>query len=211
MLAIRHLAALALTAVVLAGPAAAQDGAELFELCVQCHGARGEGNPLVLAPSIAGLQEWYVVAQVENFKSGLRGIHPEDVAGLRMHPMARALKSDGEIRAVAAYVAGLPPVFPEPVVEGGDPQRGATLYGACAACHGVDGVGNETLKAPALHNASDWYLFSSLQRYKSGVRAANPANMNAQIMRGMASTLQDEQAMKDVVAYIMTLSGGQAK
>ena len=67
-----------------ASPATAQDlsGAEQFELCAQCHGAAGEGNPVVLAPAIAGLQSWYVTAQLTKFRSGLRGTHPEDVAGL---------------------------------------------------------------------------------------------------------------------------------
>ncbi len=202
-------ALVALGLVALAGAAAAQQstppGAELYELCAQCHGERGEGNQVVLAPAIAGLQEWYVVAQVRNFKGGLRGTHPADVAGLRMHPMALALETDEELKAVSAYVASLPPVYPEPTVEGGDAERGAQLYGTCVACHGPDGAGNEALGSPRLYQANDWYLLSSLQRYKNGVRASNPANANAQVMLGIAGTLADEQAMKDVVAYIMSL------
>ena len=47
-------------------------GAELFELCLQCHGSAGEGNHAALAPSIAGLEEWYVLGQLKNFQSGAR-------------------------------------------------------------------------------------------------------------------------------------------
>ncbi len=215
MAPIRRLTALAgLAAVALAGAASAQDlarGKELFELCAQCHGPRGEGNQLVLAPSIAGLPTWYVVEQVTKFKSGLRGVHPDDVAGLRMHPMGRALKSDEEIQAVAAYVESMPRANPEPVLEGGDPQRGAALYAPCIACHGANADGNQALWAPRLQGANDWYLLSSLRRYKAGIRGTNPLNANAQIMRGMAGTLVDEQAMKDVVAYIMTLPRNEGK
>jgi cytochrome c553 len=198
------LAALAATALVATAATATPPGAELYEFCAQCHGTQGEGNQLFMAPAIAGLQEWYVANQVRNFKAGRRGVHPQDIAGLRMHPMALALEED-EIDAVSVYVASLPPVNPDPVLEGGDPERGQQLYAPCLACHGPDGNGNQALNSPNIQNASDWYLLSSLQRYKNGLRSYDPANANAQVMRGMVGTLADEQAMRDVVAYIMTL------
>ncbi len=190
------------------GQALAQDlrrGAEIYELCSQCHGAQGEGNEVVLAPTIAGLDQWYVARQLRNYKGGLRGLHPEDVGGLRMYPMSLSLKDDASIDAVAAYVASMDPAVPTPVLSGGDATRGAKLYQVCVQCHGEDGAGNEQLKAPKLRGASDWYLLSSLQKYKAGVRGNNPKNTYAQLMRGMSATLKDEQAMKDVIAHIMTL------
>ncbi len=193
------------------GPAGAADleqGAELFDLCAQCHGPTGGGNQLFLAPSISGLEEWYIEAQLQRFKSGARGTHPADVGGLRMHPMSLSLKSDEQIGSVAAYVASLPAGRPEAVLTGGDPARGATLYVTCAACH-PQGEGNRTINSPSLLRSSDWYLLSSLEKYKSGVRGGNPQNVNAVMMRGMAIQLVDEQAMKDVVAYIMTLRDTQ--
>lgn len=181
-------------------------GAELFDLCVQCHGPEGGGMEMALAPAIAGLDEWYVAAQLRVFKSGARGTHPDDMGGLRMHPMALSLKTDEEIDSVAAYVASLPRADTVPVLQG-DASRGQTLYAPCAACHGADAGGNKALNAPRLQGASDWYLLSSLQKYKARIRGGNPANTNAMIMVGMASTLPDEQAMRDVVAYITTLDG----
>ena len=62
-------------------------GKALFKLCASCHRADGSGNVSVGAPTIAGLDEWYVEAQLQKFKGGLRGAHPDDVAGLRMRPM----------------------------------------------------------------------------------------------------------------------------
>ena len=91
------------------GPAHAEDlevrGEKLYGLCSQCHGPEGAGNPLSLAPSIAGLSSWYVQAQLENFKKGVRGMHPDDRGGLRMYPMSLALKSQTDIEAVALYVS----------------------------------------------------------------------------------------------------------
>ena len=200
-------AALALLAV--AGPAVAEDnqrGRELYALCSQCHGEAGAGMTLSLAPAIAGLDQWYVESQLKMFRSGARGTHPDDLAGLRMHPMSLWLKKDEDITAVSAYVAGLPKVIPTPVVTGGNAEAGKNLYATCAACHGQAGEGDEAKNAPPLRNMSDWYLVSALEKYKAGVRGANPANTNAVLMRGMANILVNEQAIKDVVAYIDTLS-----
>jgi cytochrome c553 len=206
------LAVLALASVLAGDTAPAQDlerGEALFGFCSQCHGETGAGDPMALAPAIAGLEDWYVTNQLRNFKSGVRGTHPDDVGGLRMHPMALWLKDDADVQAVAAYVASLPPAHPQPRVEGGNAARGATAYALCAACHGADGSGNHALNAPPLLETSDWYLLSSLEKYKAGVRGGNPQNPNALLMRGMAVQLVDEQAMKDVVAYIMTLRDAQ--
>ncbi len=187
-------------------PAAAEDGrgAELFELCSQCHGDRGEGDQQALAPAIAGLPEWYVEAQLGFFRNDGRGNHPQDIPGLHMRPMSRTLRSDEDVKLVAAFVASLPPVLPTPEVVGGDAERGAGLYTVCGQCHGAAGEGNRALNSPPLRNMSDWYLVSALERFKAGIRGANPKNPNAIMMRGMAMSLADDQAIKDVVAYITT-------
>jgi cytochrome c553 len=202
-------AALALGGIAPAGAARAEDaarGKHLFQLCQQCHGADGGGNALALAPSIAGLERWYVERQLFKFRDGVRGTHFDDIAGMRMRPMARMLRHDEDLKAVAAYVASLPPVKPLPTIEGGDAARGQTFYATCTACHGPEGKGNETLQAPALNHANDWYLVRQLQNYKQGVRGTNPKDQQGPLMRPMAMTLPDEQALKDVAAYIGTLS-----
>jgi len=202
-------AGLLLVTTVSIGDAAADQlerGRKIFALCAQCHGEKADGNSLSLAPAIAGLKIWYIERQLKFFRSGERGLHPEDVAGMRMAPMARTLRSDEDLAAVAAYVASLPPARPEPEVHGGDPERGKTHYALCASCHGQDGAGNQQMSSPALKYASDWYLLSQLEKYRAGVRGANPGNPNGAVMRPMAMTLPDGQALKDVVAHIMTLS-----
>lgn len=195
----------ALTALLPGGARAADParGEELYQLCAQCHGEKGAGNPLFLAPSIAGLPEWYLKGQLTNFKTGVRGMNPEDVGGLRMYPMSQTLKTEADIETMAAYVASMPPQPAAQTLTGGDATRGAKLYQVCVACHGPDGNGNQALGAPRLTGQSDWYLLASLQKFKGGLRGNYP---NAAIMRGMAGTLTDEQAMKDVIAYIQTLS-----
>jgi len=206
-------AALACTAVAAAAEptagAVAPDlarGEALFGLCTQCHGDAGIGNPAIEAPAIAGLPAWYVEATLRKFKNGGRGTHPDDYAGMRMRPMSMALRKDEDVVHVAAYVAGLPAMRPEPLLSGGDPARGAGLYAPCIACHMPDGSGNPALGSPPLTHASDWYLLAQLKKFKGGVRGTNPLDPSGALMVGMSQLLVDEQAMKDVIAHIMTLS-----
>lgn len=181
-------------------------GRQLYDLCAQCHGEDGDGAQLYLAPAIAGLDDWYVKSQLLVFQSGARGTNWQDVGGLRMHPMSRWLRSDADVAAVSAYVATLPKVNPVPVVEGGNVEAGKTLFATCAACHGAAGEGDEAKNSPPLAHMSDWYLVSALEKYKAGIRGSNPQNTNAVLMRGMSNILVNDQAIKDVVAYITTLN-----
>jgi cytochrome c oxidase subunit 2 len=192
-----------------AGSAVAQDlarGQELFQLCSSCHGPEAAGNEALQAPAIGGLPAWYVDAQLVKFQKGIRGENPEDHAGLRMGPMSRWLKTDEDTGDVAAYVASLPPPLPAPTLSGGDATQGAQLYAPCTACHGPDGGGNQALNAPPIRQLNDWYLLAQLEKFKAGIRGANPADTTGALMRPMAMTLVDEQAMKNVIAYIMTFS-----
>jgi cytochrome c553 len=188
--------------------AAAENGArarQLYGLCQQCHGEDGGGNASYLAPAIAGLPAWYVARQLHKFHDGIRGTHFDDLSGMRMRPMALWLKSDADMTALAQLIAAMPPVKPAPRIEGGDATRGAALYAPCVACHGADAKGNEVLGAPPLGHDSDWYLLTQLQHYKRRIRGANPQDVQGAAMLGMVTLLPDEQAMKDVIAYIMTL------
>ena len=52
---------------------------------------------------------------------------------------------------------------------------------------------------------SDWYQVSQLNNYKAGFRGRHPDDVYGQQMAPMVAILPDEQAMKDVVAYITSL------
>jgi len=87
----------------------------------------------------------------------------------------------------------------------GNAQRGAALYGVCAGCHGADGAGNAATKAPRLTGQFEWYLVSQIKNFKAGIRGTAKGDTNGAVMVPMASTLANDQAIADVVAYIMTL------
>ncbi|HKU41045.1 MAG TPA: c-type cytochrome [Polyangiales bacterium] len=179
--------------------------AETFHLCQQCHGEQALGNQAVNAPSIAGLPKWYVENQLKKFKAGGRGTHFDDITGMQMRPMALSLATDAEITNIADYVSQLPAHKPTPTLSGGDATKGKIYFATCTACHQADGNGNQALNAPPLTHANDWYMFNSVKKFKAGIRGSNPLDVTGATMRPMAQTLPDDQAILDVVAYIVTL------
>lgn len=85
----------------------ADRGKALYAVCSTCHGPNGQGLQEMNAPALAGREEWYLVRQLENFKSGARGKDPRDTYGLQMAPMAQLLADRQAMEDVAAYLAGL--------------------------------------------------------------------------------------------------------
>jgi cytochrome c553 len=84
----------------------ADKGKVAFAICATCHGANGEGNKQMNGPSLTKLQDWYIVAQLEKFKQGIRGTHHKDVAGMQMRPMAQNLNAETR-KNLAAYIVSL--------------------------------------------------------------------------------------------------------
>ncbi len=176
----------------------------LFATCASCHGEDGSGREAYGAPAIAGLDAWYVRAQLEKFQRGVRGAHPDDAAGLRMRPMSRTLRTPEDVSLVADFVAQLAPKAHAGAVNG-DKSRGQSLYATCTTCHGAEAQGNHDQNAPPLRHANPWYLVKQLENFKAGIRGTHPDDQTGAQMRAMALGLSDEQAVRDVVAYIAAM------
>jgi cytochrome c553 len=181
-------------------------GENLYMICVACHGDQAQGDKNQEAPALNIQEPWYVVRQLNKFKDGIRGTNPQDLPGMRMRPMAMTLGDEKGMEDVAAYISTLKPTtseLPSKTVDG-DVRRGKGLYGMCAACHGFDGQGNQALNSPSLIGQHDWYILRQLQKFKEGMRGADPKDVTGALMRPMALSLPNEQAMEDVTAYIST-------
>jgi cytochrome c oxidase subunit 2 len=184
------------------GDAAAGEGQ--YIVCAACHGQNGEGMQALNAPKLAGQSEWYLRRQIENYKAGLRGAHEDDLYGRTMAPMANALASDEAISNVIAHIQSMPDTPPPATIEG-DVANGERLYRVCAYCHGADGMGVQALNAPRAAGMTDWYLERQLQNFRSGVRGSHLNDFYGMQMGFMGRILHDDQAIKDIVAYINTL------
>jgi cytochrome c oxidase subunit 2 len=80
-------------------------GKKSYETCIPCHGEFGEGAQSLDAPRLSNQHDWYLVRQLENFKTGVRGTHLNDIYGAQMRIMAQMLETDEQVRAVAAYIS----------------------------------------------------------------------------------------------------------
>jgi uncharacterized protein len=81
-------------------------GADSYVLCATCHGADGRGNPDLHAPPIAQMDDWYLLNQLRNFKSGARGGDFADTWGVTMRVNSFLLDEQG-MQNVIAYVQTL--------------------------------------------------------------------------------------------------------
>ena len=106
--------------------------------CAQCHGSDARGSKGF--PNLTD-NDWLHGGSPENIAEtitkGRTGVMP---------PMGAALGSADDVRNVANYVLSLSGSAHNSVAA----QLGKEKFAACAACHGMDGKGNQALGAPNL-------------------------------------------------------------
>ncbi|MFC3207607.1 c-type cytochrome [Aquamicrobium soli] len=197
-------ASLAVAAILMVSPAAAQDGAAIAAngvsgapACASCHGTQGEGNAESGFPRLAGLNAAYLVHQLASFVDGTR---KNDI----MPPIAKALTPE-QRQAVADFYAGQK--VASATAEKPDAKllaRGAALaitgdwsHGvpACGQCHGPAGQGVGTA-FPRLAGQGATYIENEIAAWKDGKRGNDPLHL----MSGIAHKLSDDE-VKAVAAY----------
>ena len=190
-------------------PPCPEVAAALYAPCAACHGNAGAGKNELSSPAIAGLSEAHLVRQLRHFVTGQRGAHPADTNGAQMAAMAKTLSDDAAIKAVACHVARLPPLnadsAPPLQLSGGRAAEGAKTFGFCAGCHGADARGSVAVGAPGLVFQSDAYLLRQLQAFQQGWRGHDVNDEPGTQMVNAAEWVRDEQARRDVLAYLATL------
>jgi cytochrome c553 len=174
-----------------------------FVYCTVCHGMQLRGNRNIEAPRLSQMDAWYIEQQLQSFKKGWRGTHEADLVGMEMRPMAAAL-TDRQIQAAAEFAEESRAPLPPTTIDG-NPEAGRAHYSTCAACHGPDAGGNQALGAPPLSGLNDWYLVRQLQNFRDGARGSHPDDIYGAQMRASVALLPDEQAIRDVIAYITSL------
>ena len=86
----------------LAGKAA--EGKSVYAVCAACHGADGKGMQALNSPSLIFQHDWYLARQLNNYKNNIRGVHPDDIYGSQMRPMAATLTTTAAVNNVLAYI-----------------------------------------------------------------------------------------------------------
>lgn len=174
-------------------------------VCAACHGPHGEGRQEFKAPSIAGLPSWYVVIQLDKFRTGARGSHAADLEGFQMQAMAKILKPEW-IEGMAKHIESLKAHVTVSTV-GGNPEFGRVRYEQdCMPCHRYNGQGEKVFRSAPLTTLSDWYLAAALEKYRTGVRGEDIAiDPDAWKMHKQVEHMPQDSIL-DMAAYIAELA-----
>jgi cytochrome c oxidase cbb3-type subunit III len=155
--------------------------------CAQCHGADARGSKsfpnLVDADWMGGTGAEYIHKTIAEGRTGV------------MPPMAAAVGSADEVKNVANYVLSLSNSPHNSVAA----QLGKTKFGACAACHGATGGGNQALGAPNLTDKVWLHGWGEA----AIIKIINEGKTNVMPPQGARFT---PEQMKVLTAYVLNLS-----
>ncbi|GAB3492279.1 cytochrome-c oxidase, cbb3-type subunit III [Curvibacter fontanus] len=157
--------------------------------CAQCHGSDARGSKGF--PNLSDA-DWLYGGAPEQIKETLT----KGRIG-NMPPMAAAVGTPDDVKNVAHYVLSL----------SGSPHDtlraslGKARFGACAACHGMDGKGNTALGAPNLTDDT-W-----LHGYGENAIIAMVNNGKVNQMPAQEGKLSEAQ-IHVLTAYVWSRSGG---
>ena len=76
----------------------AERGSRTYVTCANCHGTEGQGVWSTKSPRLANQSDWYLIRQLNNFRTGVRGRHPQDFDGAQMARIARILDDEQDGR-----------------------------------------------------------------------------------------------------------------
>jgi cytochrome c553 len=91
----------------------AKNGAWFYEMeCMGCHRYNGHGEMTFYSGPVSGLQDWYLLAQLEKFRKGIRGYHPKDEQGRKMNLISTGLSIE-ELKDILAFISELSESYPQ--------------------------------------------------------------------------------------------------
>ncbi|MDO9405974.1 MAG: cytochrome-c oxidase, cbb3-type subunit III [Polaromonas sp.] len=163
---------------------------QFMNTCAQCHGSDARGSksyPNLTNAGTSWLGERGAEHIVQTITNGRTGVMP---------PMGAAFGGEKEISELAHYVLSL----------SGSPHNeikafsGKSKFAACAACHGMDGKGNQAIGAPNL--TDDYWLHGWGETAIVNIIKNGRTN----VMPAQSPKLSADQ-IHVVAAYVLSLSG----
>ncbi|MFY7866759.1 cytochrome-c oxidase, cbb3-type subunit III [Roseateles sp.] len=156
-------------------PPAMAIGERLFaNNCAGCHGSDGKGSKGF--PNLTD-GDWMYGGDhqtiIKTIAEGRNGVMP---------PMAAAVGGPEDVKNVANYVLSLSGSAHNAIAA----QLGKSKFGACAACHGMDGKGNQALGAPNLtdkiwlHGWGEEAVINIINQGKTNMMPAHASRLSAE-------------------------------
>ena len=87
---------------------------------------------------------------------------------------------------------------------------GTLFQERCMECHRYNASGELAFGSPPLVGRQHWYLMAQIEKFKTGARGAVKGDVNGAKMVFTSTFIEDEQALKNVVGYILTLNEAPA-
>lgn len=187
-----------------------KDGKVLFQnVCAACHGPDGEGKAELKSPAIAGLPDWYAKHQLASFREGRRGHDAKDGQAFLMAAIAKSLSAE-QVQAVIDHTSKMKPTTPAGIdhaPKDADLAEGQLAFQErCMECHRYNASGEIAFGSPPLIGQQGWYLTEQINKFKDGRRGTIKGDVNGAKMILSSSFIEDEQMLRDIVAYILTLN-----
>ena len=168
-----------------------------IDACMVCHSTR----EMQRGPVLDGLPEWYLAAQLKNFKEGHRGKNTTNRAEALMGVAMAKVETDEQLAGLARHFAARTPKPFIRVVRGNIPAGRAHYATRCASCHGAKGEGKPEIKSPPVNVQEDWFLLDQLRKYANGRRSVHASDAGGVMMKASLAGLSPGD-FQNMVAYI---------
>jgi cytochrome c oxidase subunit 2 len=136
-------------------------------------------------------------------KAGRYDILCEELCGIGHFIMRGAVVVENQAE-YDAWLAQQPTFAETQALAAPNVAAGQAQYALCAACHGAQGEGNQAMNGPKLAGQQAWYVERQLKYFKEGVRGGE-GDTGGQAMAPMANMLANDEAIRNMAAYIATL------
>jgi cytochrome c553 len=179
-----------------------QRGETLVAECMLCHSNKEAQR----GPILHGMEMWYLMDQLEKFRSGVRGKLASNRSEYLMGAGSRKIKDDFELAYVANWFSEQDPLPAIRTVQGSLEEGKEYFNQRCASCHGGNGEGNRLLNAPSLQRLEGWYFLEQMRKFRSGERGYHSQDIGGQAMAAASQEISDRN-LRNVVAYCVDAFG----
>ncbi|MBT3668117.1 MAG: c-type cytochrome [Opitutae bacterium] len=177
-------------------------GEALVAECMLCHSNKEAQR----GPILHGMETWYLIDQLEKFRSGVRGNLASNRSEYLMGIGAKKIQSDYELVYVANWFSEQDPLPAIRTIKG-DIEDGQSVYvQRCVSCHGENGEGNRQFVAPSLQRLEGWYFLEQMRKFRSGQRGYHIKDIGGQSMAAASNEISD-RTLRNVVAYCIDAFG----
>lgn len=177
-------------------------GEALVAECLLCHSNKEAQR----GPVLHGMETWYLMDQLEKFRSGVRGKLASNRSEYLMGVGAKKIQDDYELAYVANWFSEQDPLPAIRTIEG-NLEDGKIFYDQrCASCHGENGEGNRFVEAPSLQRLEGWYFLEQMRKFRSGQRGYHIKDITGQSMAAASKEISDRN-LRNVVAYSVDAFG----